>query len=177
MKLAVYQYCDESQRRSHELSIRFAWCDQAPQRDEVIAMGDEADWQIADVATYAGNGALAEIYVVSLYRGTLPAREDWELLALKAAYPEQSLQIQISDMGSDVLGFETTFLNQVPTVGSHLIRYGIREDTFVTRREEWKVSAVEVFTAIEENVPFQQIYLVFHKVAQHSLTVQKSQVE
>lgn len=171
MKLAVYQYCDESQRHSHELSIRFAWCDRAPERGDVVAMGGEADWQVADVAAYEGSGQLAEVYAVSLYRGMLPAREDWELIALRAAYPEQSLQIQVSDVGGDVLGFEINFLGQVPTVGSHLIRYGIREDTFVTRKEDWQVSAVEAFTVDDEDVPFQQVHVAFHKVAQGTLAV------
>lgn len=176
MKLAVYQYCDESQRHSHELSIRFAWCDQAPQRGEVVAMGGEADWEIAEVVTYEGTGQLAEICSVSLYRETLPMRDNWDLLALRAVYPEQSLQIQASDIGGDVLGFEINFLGQVPTVGGHLIRYGIREDTFVTRREEWQVSVVEAFTSAKGNVTYQRIYLAFHKVAQHSLAREGSQI-
>jgi hypothetical protein len=169
MKLAVYQYCDESQRQPHELSIRFAWCDRAPAPNELVAMGDEATWQVADFAVYEGAGQITHVYAISLYRKTLPPREDWELYALKSNYPEQSLQVQISDVGSEILGYEINFLGQTPTVGSQLIRYGIREDTFVTRREAWQVSAVEEFSSSHMSIPFCQIYLAFHKVAQGSL--------
>lgn len=179
MKLAVYQYCDESQRQPHELSIRFAWCDgiasplenYVPEPQDLVAMGDEATWQVADVASYQGTGQITHIYLVSLYKGILPDRADWELYALKAANPEQSLQIQISDIGGEILGHEINFLGQIPAVGNHLTRYGIREDTFVVRREAWRVTRVENFTPNQKDMPFQQIYLAFHKVAQDSLVV------
>jgi hypothetical protein len=169
MKLAVYQYCDESQRQPNELSIRFAWCDRAPKPQDLVAMGDEATWQVADFSVYEGAGQITHVYAVNLYRETLPSQADWELYALKANYPEQSLQIQISDVGSEILGYEINFLGQKPAIGNHLIRYGIQESTFVTRREAWQVSAIEEFSSNHENVPFQQIYLAFHKVAQESL--------
>jgi hypothetical protein len=168
MKLAVYQYCDESQRQPHELSIRFAWCDRAPAPGELIAMGDEATWQVADCAVYEGAGQITHVYAVSLYRKALPPRADWELYALKANYPEQSLQLQISDVGSEILGYEINFLGQTPTVDSQLIRYGIREETFVTRREAWQVARGENFMPNFNDVPFHHVYLAFYKVA-HTL--------
>jgi hypothetical protein len=174
MKLAVYQYCDESQRQPHELSIRFAWCDRAPAPSELVAMGDEATWQVADCAVYEGAGQITHVYAVSLYRKALPPRADWELYALKANYPEQSLQLQISDVGSEILGYEIDFWGQTPALGSHLIRYGIQESTFVTRREAWQVSAVEEFSSSHMGIPFRQIYLAFHKVAQDSLVTSQS---
>ena len=165
MKLAVYQYCDESQRHPHELSIRFAWCERAPETSELIAMGDTANWRVANVVTYEGDGLVTHVYAVSLYREELPEQEKWELYALRKLCPEQSLHVQLSDVGSEILGFEIVFSEQQPSIGSQLVRYGIREDTFVTRQEIWQVSEIDTLSAAGSNVPFQKISLIYHKVA------------
>lgn len=173
MKLAVYQYCDESQRRPHELSIQFAWCEHSPEIGNLVAMGDDASWQVANVATYTGTGEVTHVYVVSLYRGELPSQDNWELYALRKLCPEQSLHIQLSDIGSEVLGFEIVFTEQHPSIGSQLVRYGIREDTFVTRREIWQVAGVETLSTTLLDMPFQKVSLIYHKVARENLAIEK----
>lgn len=170
MKLAIYQYCDESQRLPHELSIRFVWCDCAPEPEDAVAMGGESDWKIADIANYEGDSIVECVYIVSLYRDDCPARTKWELHALKNVYPTQSLQVQLADIGSEVLGHEIDFTGQQPTVGSSLVRYGIRENNFVTRREALQVANVVGFLPIDvdKSIPFQRVNLVSYKNTEES---------
>ena len=173
MKLAIYQYCDESQRLPHELSIRFVWCDRAPEIEETVSMGGEPDWKIADITAYKGNSTVDCVYAVSLYRDNCPNRAEWELYELKKVYPLQALQVQLSNVGSEVLGYEVDFTGQQPTVGNPLIRYGLQEDTFVTRREALQVSDVVGFSPVDENksIPFQQVSLVTYISAEETTLI------
>ncbi len=123
MEIVVYICCDAKQRKLGEQSIRLAWIDEAPEIYDCVSMGGERDWCPASIWRYTGDGLSAS--VVNLYRRIVPERSDWELAGLKEDFPNQSLEVKISEVGSNFLGWELATDGEPPQNNQYILSYGI----------------------------------------------------
>lgn len=165
MKIVVYLCCDDSQRRLGEQSIRLAWCDRAITPDEKVSMGNKDDWAIAQTTTYTNRsrGDIQQIEIVHVYRDVKPDKTEWEFLSYKDSHPSQAFEVQISEVGSNFIGWVAHISGKAPNLGEYVVSYGIKEDGSKTVRvEPWFTRELEVFTSDDADSAFATVYLTHH---------------
>lgn len=169
MKIVVYQCCNSEQRKAGEKALRLAWTDQkGSYYAEPVSMGGVADWKVAEVFTYQSSESQAINYVefVYVYRGEKPDPSTWAFIAYRNSHPAQSLEIQISEVGSNFLNWVANIDGSKPEVGKYILSYGIDENGIShTRVEPWMTTdVVELTPHGEAKVPFSRIDISLNQI-------------
>jgi hypothetical protein len=165
LKIIAYICCDGKQRELGEQPMRFIWSDARPKPKELISMGDKPDWMIAAIADYESPEPeqIPSVYVVYVYRGELPARSEWEFYACKESHPNQSLEIQISEIGANFIGWEASMDGELPEVEQYIVSYGVSPSgDKLVRVEPWFKTEV---VALESYIPeraFKRVHVSKH---------------
>ncbi len=166
MNIVVYQCCDGSQRQLGESATRLAWCEGDIDFEAPISMGEEENWQIAHVSSFQSvMSRVQQIYFVYIYRDVKPDKSEWEWLAYKESHPFQALEIQISEIGGNFIGWTARILGDIPKVDEYIVSYGMKEDgTKITKVEPWFKTHLELFVSDDPDAAFSSIYLSYHKI-------------
>ena len=166
LDIVVYQCCQAKQRKLGEDCIRLAWVPRgSADFQDNVSMGASPDWKVAKVNTYTSRHAheVERIHMVYLYRDVLPDISTWGFFYGKEDHPNQAFEIQISEIGSNFIGWAAKISGNVPEVGKYIRTYGIDPaGQHHVRVEPWFKTDLALFVPENPKSAFELIYLSSH---------------
>ena len=166
MQLVIYRYCREANRQPHEASIRVAWAEAAPERGQMVGMGQERRWRVAQVHTFTSE---AEVPIESVHLALIEHPDhtsdpsEWDCWKFKHLVPSENIYVHLEDVGLPELGIGFNCQGEPPQLGTQLFQAeamgGGGALTPVLR--PWQIENCDRYAPVETDGPYQEVYLAW----------------
>jgi len=169
MQLVIYRYCQERDRLPQELSIRTAWADMAPEPGQMVGMGLDRRWQVAQVYTFTPE---AEVPVESVYLALIQQPDhpsdpsEWDCWKFRDLVPNENIYVHLEDVGLPELGIGFNCLGEPPQLGEQLFQAEATEGGGPLRPvlRPWQIDRCDRYVPAQtHSSPYREVYLAWCK--------------